>query len=140
MSDKKKFKDTGVGKFLLNKIPNVVGAIAGDTPVGSVIKAIIGGIIIATVSTIGGRYPTIGAFVLGIPLATFVSFIFMHYAGVDVQTFKIISMQTVYFVLVSLLFFPIFVYMISTHGFWISMLVSVLITGTLMMCLFKYIQ
>ena len=43
MSDKKKFKDTGVGKFLLNKIPSVVGAIAGDTPVGSVIKAIIGG-------------------------------------------------------------------------------------------------
>ena len=40
---KKKFKDTGVGKFLLNKIPNVVGAIAGDTPVGSVIQAIIGG-------------------------------------------------------------------------------------------------
>ncbi len=104
------------------------------------IKAIIGGIIIATVSTIGGRYPTVGAFVLGIPLATFVSFIFMHYAGVDVQTFKIISMQTVYFVLVSLLFFPIFVYMISTHSFWISMLISVLITGTLMMCLFKYIQ
>ncbi len=43
MSDKKKFKDTGVGKFLLNKIPGVVGAIAGDTPVGSVIQAIIGG-------------------------------------------------------------------------------------------------
>lgn len=43
MSSKKKFKDTGVGKFLLDKIPNVVGAIAGDTPVGSVIQAIIGG-------------------------------------------------------------------------------------------------
>ena len=40
---KKKFKDTKVGQFLLNKIPNVVGAIAGNTPVGSVIKAIIGG-------------------------------------------------------------------------------------------------
>ena len=40
---KKKFKDTKVGQFLLNKIPSVVGAIAGDTPVGSVIKAIIGG-------------------------------------------------------------------------------------------------
>jgi hypothetical protein len=40
---KKKFKDTGVGKFLLEKIPDVVGAIAGDTPVGSVIQAIIGG-------------------------------------------------------------------------------------------------
>lgn len=40
---KKKFKDTNVGKFLLQKIPGVVGAIAEDTPVGNVIKAIIGG-------------------------------------------------------------------------------------------------
>jgi len=41
--DKKKFKDTKVGQFLLEKIPNVVGSIAGDTAVGSVIQAIIGG-------------------------------------------------------------------------------------------------
>ena len=41
--DKTKFKDTKVGKFLLEKIPSVVGSIAGDTAVGSVIQAIIGG-------------------------------------------------------------------------------------------------
>ena len=40
---KKKFKDTDVGKFLLQKIPNVVGAIADDTPIGNVVRAIIGG-------------------------------------------------------------------------------------------------
>jgi len=40
---KKSFKDTKVGQFLLEKIPNVVGSMAGDTPVGGVIKAIIGG-------------------------------------------------------------------------------------------------
>lgn len=40
---KKKFKDTAVGSFLLQKIPKVVGAIAEDTPVGNVIQAIIGG-------------------------------------------------------------------------------------------------
>ena len=40
---KKKFKDTKVGQFLLQKIPQVVGKIAEDTPVGSVIEAIIGG-------------------------------------------------------------------------------------------------
>jgi len=40
---KKKFKDTAVGQFLLNKIPNVVGKIANDTPIGGVIEAIIGG-------------------------------------------------------------------------------------------------
>jgi hypothetical protein len=43
LSEKKKIKDTAVGKFLLNKIPNVVGAIAGNTAVGSVLQAIIGG-------------------------------------------------------------------------------------------------
>ena len=41
--NKKKFKDTAVGSFLLQKIPKVVGAIAQDTPVGNVIEAIIGG-------------------------------------------------------------------------------------------------
>lgn len=40
---KKKIKDTAVGRFLLDKIPNVVGAIADNTAVGSVLSAIIGG-------------------------------------------------------------------------------------------------
>ena len=43
MSGKKKFKDTKVGQFLLEKIPNVVGSLAGDTPVGNVIRTLIGG-------------------------------------------------------------------------------------------------
>ena len=43
MPEKKKFKDTKVGQFLLDKIPDVVGAVAGDTLAGSVIQAIIGG-------------------------------------------------------------------------------------------------
>ena len=43
INTKKKFRDTQVGKFLLNKIPNVVGAVAGDTLAGSVIQATIGG-------------------------------------------------------------------------------------------------
>jgi hypothetical protein len=40
---KKKFKETKVGQFLLQKIPSVVSAIAEDTPVGNIIEAIIGG-------------------------------------------------------------------------------------------------
>lgn len=39
---KKKFKDTQVGQFLMQKIPRVVGKLAEDTPIGSVIEAIIG--------------------------------------------------------------------------------------------------
>ena len=103
------------------------------------IKAIIGGIVIATVSTVSEKYPTIGAFVLAIPLATFVSFIFMYYAGVDANTFKTVSIQTVYFVAVSLLFFPIFVFMLSQYGFWLSMLVGTAITGSLMLLLYRFL-
>lgn len=40
---KKKFRDTDVGKFLLEKIPNIVTGIADDTPIGNVVRAIIGG-------------------------------------------------------------------------------------------------
>lgn len=43
MSNKKRFKDTKVGSFLLEKIPSIVGGLANDTPVGSVVRAIIGG-------------------------------------------------------------------------------------------------
>lgn len=43
MSGKKKFKDTGVGKFLLEKIPTVVGSLANDTPIGNVVRTLIGG-------------------------------------------------------------------------------------------------
>jgi len=43
MSNKKKFKDTKVGQFLLNKIPAVVGSLADDSPVGGVVRALIGG-------------------------------------------------------------------------------------------------
>ena len=102
-----------------------------------IIKAVIGGIIIATVSTVSERYPTIGAFILGIPLASFVSFVFLYYAGVDIQTFKALSIQTRYFVLVSLLFFPIFVYTLPAYGFWIAMSVGCVMTGALMMGLYR---
>ena len=40
---RKKFKDTDVGKFLLEKIPNIVGSIADDTPIGNVVRTLIGG-------------------------------------------------------------------------------------------------
>lgn len=40
---KKKFKDTQVGQFLINKIPRVVSKLAEDTLAGNVIEALIGG-------------------------------------------------------------------------------------------------
>tara|TARA_B100000073_G_scaffold339181_1_gene337261 strand:- start:1689 stop:2015 length:327 start_codon:yes stop_codon:yes gene_type:complete len=104
------------------------------------IKTVIGGIIIAIVSTVSQKYPTIGAFVLGIPLASFVSFVFLYYAGVDVQTFRTLSYQTIYFVLISLLFFPMFVYIMPLYGFWYAMIISAIITGSLMLAFLRILQ
>jgi hypothetical protein len=39
----KPLKETKVGKFLLQKVPNVLGGLLDSTPAGSVIKALIGG-------------------------------------------------------------------------------------------------
>ena len=105
-----------------------------------IIKTIIGGLIIATVSTVSEKNPTLGAFILGIPLASFVSFTFMYYAGVDVQTFKTISIHTVYFVLISLLFFPIFAQMLPHFGFWWSATAGVFVSGSLMLVLARFIN
>jgi len=43
MSDKKKFKDTKVGQFLLDKIPSVVGSLADGHPIGNVVRTLISG-------------------------------------------------------------------------------------------------
>ena len=78
-----------------------------------IIKALIGGIIIASVVTVAQRgNPTLGALILGIPLTSVVSIIFMHYSGVDTTVFSKLAKETIIFVLVSLVFFPIFAYAI----------------------------
>ena len=42
-AQKNLINQTNIGKFLLEKIPNIISSIAGDMPVGSVVKALIGG-------------------------------------------------------------------------------------------------
>jgi len=104
-----------------------------------IIKSIVGGLIIGVVSTIAQKQPTIGAFIMGIPIVTFITLIIMYYSGVDFQTLKTFSFQTVYFVLISLLFFPVFVYLLPTYGFWIAMSIGTVLTGSLMFGLFRYL-
>ena len=93
------------------------------------LKAIIGGLVIAGVVTMAERgNPTVGALILGIPLASIVSLIFMHYSGVSPDVFSQLARETVYFVFVSLVFFPIFAYMVLHYGFWLSLGVAITVT------------
>jgi uncharacterized membrane protein (GlpM family) len=102
------------------------------------LKAIIGGLVIAGVVTMAERgNPTVGALILGIPLASIVSLIFMHYSGVSPDVFSQLARETVYFVFVSLLFFPIFAYMVLHYGFWLSLSIALTVTFIALYSLLK---
>ena len=104
------------------------------------IKAVLGGLIIAGVVTAAERgNPTIGALILGIPIGSIISIIFMYYAGVTPEVFAQLARETVYFVLVSLVFFPLFAYMIMNQGFWFSLSISITVTLCALALLLKYI-
>ena len=96
------------------------------------IKSLVGGLIIGIVSTIAQKNPTVGAFIMGIPLVSFITLIIMYYTGVDYNTFKTFSLQTVYFVAISLIFFPMFAYGYYYTNFWIALSTSAIITAIIM--------
>ena len=103
------------------------------------IKSIIGGIIIGVVSTLAQKNPTAGAFIMGIPIVSFITLAMMWYAGVDYPTFKIFSYQTVIFVLLSLTFFPIFVTSMPYIGFWFALISGASVAGLLMVFATKFV-
>ena len=102
------------------------------------IKSVVGGLLIGIVSTIAQKNPTAGAFIMGIPLVSFITLVIMHYSGVDFQTLKTFSYQTVYFVLVSLVFFPLFIWFYP-GGFWVALISSATGVGIMMAILVKII-
>ena len=92
------------------------------------LKALISGVIVATVSAVATRNATFAALVMGIPFTALLSMLFMHYTGVDAETFAKFSFETVYFVLTSLVFFVIFGLLIGKLGFWPAMGIGIVIT------------
>tara|TARA_R110001606_G_scaffold374461_2_gene532299 strand:- start:78 stop:404 length:327 start_codon:yes stop_codon:yes gene_type:complete len=103
-----------------------------------ILKAIIGGLVIAGVVTAAEKgNPTVGALILGIPLASLVSIVFMHFSGVSPEVFSQLARETVYFVFVSLVFFPIFAYMVLHYGFWLSLSVALVVTFIALYSLLK---
>jgi len=104
-----------------------------------ILKAIISGVIVATVSAIAVRNATVAAVVMGIPLTALLSMLFMHYGGVDAATFAKFSFETVYFVLTSLVFFVIFGLCIGKLGFWPSMALGIVVTVILFNIVLRFI-
>ena len=92
------------------------------------LKALISGVIVATVSAVAVRNATFAALVMGIPFTALLSMLFMHYTGVDAETFAKFSFETTYFVLTSLVFFVIFGLLVTKIGFWCSVIAGLSVT------------
>ncbi|MDA8883098.1 hypothetical protein N9I00_01715 [bacterium] len=106
-----------------------------------ILKSIIGGIIIASVVTVAQRgNPTLGALILGIPLTSVVSILFMYYSGVDIAVFSQLAKETIIFVLVSLVFFPLFVLLVKNIAFLPALSISLFLTMTCLYILKIYLE
>ena len=104
-----------------------------------ILKAVISGILVATVSTIAQRSSTMAALLMGIPFTAFLAMFFMYFSGVEAEVFAKFSFETVYFVLTSLIFFVIFGLTISHIGFWYSMLLGSAVTIILYNILLRFL-
>ena len=89
------------------------------------LKALISGILVASVSMMALRNATMAALLMGIPFTAFLAMIFMWYSGIDAETFAKFSFETTYFVLTSPVFFVIFGLLVTKIGFWCSVNVPV---------------
>lgn len=96
------------------------------------IKSVVGGIIIGIVSTLAQKNPTAGAFIMGIPIVSFITLTIMYYSGVDYETMRVFSYETCFFVVLSLSFFPVYVWLFPLLGFWFSLLSGATVAGSLM--------
>ena len=85
------------------------------------LKALISGILVASVSMMALRNATMAALLMGIPFTAFLAMIFVV-VSVDAETFAKFSFETTYFVLTSLVFFVIFGLLVTKIGFWCSVI------------------
>lgn len=92
------------------------------------LKVIISGVLVATVSTIAQRSVTMAALLMGIPFTAFLAMFFMYFSGTETEVFSKFAFETIYFVLVSLIFFVIFGFAVQHIGFWYSMLLGSVVT------------
>lgn len=104
-----------------------------------ILKVIISGVLVASVSMMAQRSATMAALLMGIPFTAFLAMFFMHFSGVDAETFSKFSFETIYFVLTSLIFFVIFGLTISHIGFWYSMLLGSAVTIILYNILLRFL-
>ena len=93
-----------------------------------ILKSLVAGVIIATIGWVSQKNITLAAIIMGIPTTAFIAMVFMHYQGISDVQMSTWALETIKYVLTSLLFFVIFSYTVIHLGFWYSMFIGLVIT------------
>jgi hypothetical protein len=93
------------------------------------IKALLSGVIIATVSEVAKRYPAIGALILSLPLISILAFIWLWRDTGDEERIAALAQSTFWFVLPTLpMFLALPALLRGGMGFWPALGLSCLMT------------
>lgn len=96
------------------------------------IKALLSGVIIATVSEVAKRYPTLGALILSLPLISILAFIWLWIDTSDKEGIASLAQATFWFVLPTLPMFLVLPALLRGGlGFWPALGLACLLTITL---------
>jgi hypothetical protein len=96
------------------------------------IKALLSGVIVATVSEVAKRYPPLGALILSLPLISILAFIWLWIDTSDKEGIAALAQTTFWFVLATLPMFLVLPLLLSGGiGFWPALGLSCLLTISL---------
>ena len=104
------------------------------------LKAMISGVIVAAGCIAAQKSATVGALILGIPMVSLLTLVFMQLGGADAETFRKFGVETVYFVTISLVFFAVFGFAIAQWNFWLSLLLASAAGSIVMYFAFKAVS
>ena len=96
------------------------------------IKALLSGVIIATVSEVAKRYPPLGALILSLPLISILAFVWLWIDTSDKESIATLAQSTFWFVLPTLPMFLVLPLLLrGGMGFWPALGLACLLTISL---------
>ena len=106
---------------------------------GLVAKAMLSGALIAAISEVGKRLPTLGALIASLPLISVLGMILIWHARPDVENMAVHAGATFWYVLPSLPMFLLIPYLLRGGlGFWPSLLAGCALTVGLYMLMMHF--
>ena len=91
--------------------------------------------IIVVVTEVAKRSDKFGGLIAALPLTTFLVILWMYYEGASSEKISIHMSYTLFFVLPTLPMFVVFPYVIGKFGFYVALLVSLVLTG---LCIYAF--